>query len=733
MPTRLCRPNGDSSGIGRTPTVLGGCRELAIGLAVFAGYLAVTHLLPVNRPMADARGRWLLSIERSLWLDWESAADRWLAAHPLLGWLAAWEYATTYVVTTFLLLGWLWWRRPQRYAWARNTLAWTTLIAIVCFAVIPTTPPRLLPGGHYTDIVARFHPIASWGSGISASADQFAALPSLHIGWAAWVAAVSLRAGVSRRGYTLATVHLAVTAAVVVATGNHYVLDIVAGIVLVWLAVSIERLRTAMFAPIGRASPGARGATLGQFFLHVEAPAVRQPVGGLVILDSSRATAPLDLAAMRALVAERLPRMPRFRERLRPTGRGGHARWLPAPDADLRWHVREHVLPGAGGRGALDEFVAHLAKQELDRSRPLWQIWFVPNAGPGEAAAVGIMHHAFADGLGVVDILRQLFDPGLPPPDHHDQSQPSQAVQIAGIVSGLGRISDGRADRLQFGAPLAQQRRYGTAVTGLGDVREVARQTGARVTDVLVAATGEAVSRLLSEAGASTRGLRLRAAVPMTTRHRTPTGTGQAARAGNLTTALRLDVPLDAMPVLDRLRATARQAEARRRSGCAFTAAAVMRLIGVLPPPLTRRVTRAMHRSRFFTTVVSTMPGPSAELRMASAPVKDVYPVVSLAEGVPLGIATLGWAGQLCLSVLVDPRLLPEAPMLAALTVAVIEEMRQDVCAPLAPVSGRGTTATSRPGTALPPDAGAAASPTPVPGSDDTADGPGEYVVDAPA
>src|SRR5262249_47874439 len=283
---------------------------LVAALLVWAGYLIVTHGVPLDRLAADARGRWLLDIEKALRLDWELAADRWLAQYRFLGWLAAWEYATTYILTTFVLLGWLWWRRPHRYPWARNVLAWTTLLAIVCFAVIPTTPPRLLPAGHYIDNVAPFHPVASWGSGISASADQFAALPSLHIGWAAWVAVVSLRAGMSRTACSLAAFHLVLTTVVIVATGNHYILDVVAGLLLVWGAGVIERLREGGVAWLRLASRGARVAAPDEFFLHVEEPTVQQPVGGFVMLDRSRAAGPLDLAAIRALVAERMPRMP---------------------------------------------------------------------------------------------------------------------------------------------------------------------------------------------------------------------------------------------------------------------------------------------------------------------------------------------------------------------------------------------------------------------------------------
>src|SRR5262249_50664089 len=138
------------------------------------------------------------------------------------------------------------------------------------------------------------------------------------------------------------------------------------------------------------------------------------------------------------------------------------------------------------------------------------------------------------------------------------------------------------------------------------------------------------------------------------------------------------------MSVLDRLRATSSLAEPMRRSGRALASAAVMRLLGMLPPRVHHRAARAMYRSRYFTAIVSNMPGPSVGLRMAGAPIKDVYPIIPLAEGVPLGVGALGWNGQLCLSALADPQCLPTASALADVVVSVIAEMREAMAATVA-------------------------------------------------
>ena len=657
-----------------------GLTQIGIALLTFAVYLVVARLPHAGLAAANLHGEELLRAERWLGIDIELAADRWLAGHLLLAQVAAWEYAVTYIVTTFAVLGLIWWRRPAEYAWARNTLLLTTLIAIACFAAWPATPPRLLPGSGFIDVVALSHPFLSWGgsTAVSAGANQLAAMPSLHVGWAVWVTAVTIRARANRTGYALAFLHLAVTIVVVVATGNHYLLDVAGGAAVVGLAIGIEKSRSAVTGWIGRARRSERVAAPDEFFLYVESPTAQQPVGGFVMLDFSQLAGPPTLADVRLLLTERVERMPRFRQRLVPASRWRHTRWETV-GVDIDWHVREHRLEPEGGRAALAEFVGQLAEQQLDRDRPLWQIWLVPNVGPAEGSVVAILHHAVADGLGVVDTLRQMFDPMLPEPDLSGIRRPAWPVRVAASVAGLAQLAaDGGADQLPIVQPLTGQRRYRFAATPLEPGLELARTAGSRVTDVLLAAVGQAVTDLLAARGVASDGRWLRAAVPQTTRLPAPAGTGRRAEAGNRTSALRLDVPLGDMPALERLRRTAAGARARRRSGRALAAAMVMRGLGILPPRLHRWAARAVYNGRYLTAIVSNMPGPSVTLSMAGAPIRDTYPILPLADRVPLGVGTLGWSGRFCLSVITDPAVFPEAGALATRTVEVIEQMERD-------------------------------------------------------
>jgi hypothetical protein len=222
---------------------LSGVRDLVAGLGVFALYLLVTHGLHPPRSTSDAHGRLLLRAENAIHLNPEHTLNRALPPHSLLGLLASYEYAYVYVLTTFGVLGWLWVSRNPAYGWARNTLIFVNLIAITVFAVWPATPPRLLPGAGFIDIVAIHHPPGSWGSSAVNGANQYAAMPSLHIAWAVWVSVALMRARAHRGGTTLGALHLGITIVVVLTTANHYVLDILAGAAVVGLAVLIEQSR----------------------------------------------------------------------------------------------------------------------------------------------------------------------------------------------------------------------------------------------------------------------------------------------------------------------------------------------------------------------------------------------------------------------------------------------------------------------------------------------------------
>ncbi len=203
-------------------------------------YDMTTNLAPLRLHLALSHAEGVLALERSLGIDPELGLDRWLAGHRTLGLVVSDYYDNAHFIVTLGLLGWLWWRTPDLYRPLRNVLVLVNVIAFVVFWLYPVAPPRMLTADGFSDVVAASHAFGSWHSGALASAaNQLAAMPSLHLAWAAWCTVVVWR--MSRRVWLrcLALVYPCTTAFAVLATGNHYVLDVFAGLATFALALAI--------------------------------------------------------------------------------------------------------------------------------------------------------------------------------------------------------------------------------------------------------------------------------------------------------------------------------------------------------------------------------------------------------------------------------------------------------------------------------------------------------------
>ncbi len=216
-------------------------------------YDAITNFAPLRLHVALNHAESVLALERSLGIDPELGLDRWLAAHHTLGLLVSDYYDNAHFIVTLGLLGWLWWRRADLYRPLRNTLVLVNVIAFAVFWLYPVAPPRMLTGDGFSDVVASTHAFGSWHTGaLASSANQLAAMPSLHMAWAAWCAVALWRLSSSIWVRGLALLYPCMTAIAVLATGNHYLLDIFAGLLTLVLALWIERVFP---RKIGRTAP----------------------------------------------------------------------------------------------------------------------------------------------------------------------------------------------------------------------------------------------------------------------------------------------------------------------------------------------------------------------------------------------------------------------------------------------------------------------------------------------
>jgi len=202
-------------------------------------YDMLANLAPLRRVTAINHAWATLHIERAVGLDPELALNRWLAAQHSLGLALSDYYDNAHFVVTLGLLAWIWWRRPDIYRPLRNALVLINLVGFAVFWLYPMAPPRMLTGVGFSDIVAATHAFGSWHTGsLAADADQYAAMPSLHMAWAAWCAIAIWRLTHRRSVRALGVLHVLLTGVAVIATGNHFLLDVFAGLATAALATA---------------------------------------------------------------------------------------------------------------------------------------------------------------------------------------------------------------------------------------------------------------------------------------------------------------------------------------------------------------------------------------------------------------------------------------------------------------------------------------------------------------
>ncbi|MGW0120296.1 phosphatase PAP2 family protein [Streptomyces sp. NPDC003327] len=210
--------------------------ELLLLAAVYAAYTGARLLVRGGEATAVEHGLAILRLEGNLGIDAERPLNRLFTDVAAFGVPADFAYASLHYLVTPAVLVWLFRRRPAAYRSARTWLMVSTLLGLVGFTLLPTCPPRLLDPVHgFTDTMAHFASYGWWGGeasaprGLGGMTNQYAAMPSLHVGWALWCGVLLWRYGRTPLPRALGVAYPLVTTFVVMGTANHYLLDAVAG------------------------------------------------------------------------------------------------------------------------------------------------------------------------------------------------------------------------------------------------------------------------------------------------------------------------------------------------------------------------------------------------------------------------------------------------------------------------------------------------------------------------
>ncbi|MER5430903.1 phosphatase PAP2 family protein [Streptomyces sp. NPDC002588] len=235
--------------------------ELPLILLVYACYSAGRLLARGDVTTAVDHGLAILRVEKFLHLNAEHPLNRLFTREAWLGVPADFWYASLHYLVTPVILVWLFRYRSEVYRAARTWLMTSTFIGLIGFTLLPTCPPRLLSTDHgFVDTMAQYSSYGWWGGeasaprGLGGMTNQYAAMPSLHVGWSLWCGVMLWRYGRTRTTKVAAVLYPLLTTIVVMGTANHYFLDAVAGAAVMGVGLllapvvmrSADRLRAAL-------------------------------------------------------------------------------------------------------------------------------------------------------------------------------------------------------------------------------------------------------------------------------------------------------------------------------------------------------------------------------------------------------------------------------------------------------------------------------------------------------
>ena len=438
-------------------------------------------------------------------------------------------------------------------------------------------------------------------------------------------------------------------------------------------------------------------------FLFMEERTTAMTVGGVMTFEPEGGS--FDVDAFVRLISDRLALVPRYRQKVREVpGRLGLPVWVDDPDFDVSYHVRRSALPPPGSDSQLRDLVGRLLSRQLDRSRPLWEIYLIEGFEGRRLAVVTKTHHAMVDGVASMSIGSVLLDTTpLPrevdPDDWSPGREPSglelaasavvenllrprsavdavarSARDVRAVAGTVRRTLGGVADAVRTAshgrpvgaltAAIGEQRRFGMARTSLFEHRVIRRRfgPGCTVNDVVLAVAAGALRRwLISRGEPLLPHTVIRAMVPVSIRGRGTTD------GGNQISAVFVELPVGEADPVARLRSIAAQMEVRKKLGRSAGTTAVVGLAGLVNPAMHRMGARLSSRlsSRLFDVVVTHVPGPPRPLYAMGARMRDMYPVVPLAHGQAVAVGVTSYDGTICYGLNADRDAMGDVDVLA--------------------------------------------------------------------
>ncbi len=451
---------------------------------------------------------------------------------------------------------------------------------------------------------------------------------------------------------------------------------------------------------------GERLSPLDASFLHIEDDVSHMHIASVAIFEGPQP----DFQKIVSMVNGKLPLVPRYRQVVKfvPFDLGRPV-WVDDPHFNIDYHVRHTALPAPGGEAELRKLVGRVMAQQLDRGKPLWEIWVVAGLEDGHWSMMSKTHHCMVDGVSGTDLLALTLDVSPEGTDPHPDDwkpkvQPSGATLAAqalaervrspyefvrglrsvtrvprqaaaaasDIAKGIGAMRGliAPTESSTLNGPIGPHRRWAWASTTVDDIKRVRKGTGATFNptfnDVVLAAATKGFRELLLSRGETVERV-VRTLVPVSVRPRD--SAGKAVGDGsfeNKVSAMFAELPVSIEKPLERLQAISEQMNGLKESKQAVAGEALTSLAGFAPPMLLALGTRIASRApqRNINTVTTNVPGPQVPLYAAGRRMLKAYPYVPLGGQMRLGVAIFSYDGQVTFGVTGDYDTTPDIDVL---------------------------------------------------------------------
>lgn len=389
-------------------------------------------------------------------------------------------------------------------------------------------------------------------------------------------------------------------------------------------------------------------------------------IGSLAVLDGP---APR-VEDLRELIASRLPTVSRYQQRVVPGRFGLRApSWQATAGLDLRRHVVVRRVPAPGGRAEVAGLIADSMAERMERDRPLWDVTLCEGLADGRWGLLSRVHHTLADGVSGTGLYRVVFDSEAPA-DEPPPTPPGTAPGVTGrslVAAARGVVELGAAmlpvTREGLLGPLDGTRRYAWTEVDIAETAVVRRELGVTVNDLVLGAISGGLRELLLERGRQPDAHALRTLLPVSSR-----APGTAGVPGNQVTLMLSMLPVEIDDPVERVLQVHERVAGLRRAHEPEAGVALQALAGLLPFPVLDLGLRWGLRvpQQQVSTVTTNVPGPRTPLTCLGRPVRQLLPVVPIADRVRLGFAVLSYCDHLVFGITADGTSTPDVEVLAA-------------------------------------------------------------------